>query len=135
MKQSSPKPLQAIVITADLAPFVYLIITVIVNPVSADLLRSGVYGGIVVVAIISSWAVENVISIIGVVVAINTVTDSIIAVTVLVDPVTTYIKGAKEAFIRVRDIYDSMSSEEKRLIDEEIVKVTGKIVKKSRKKK
>jgi hypothetical protein len=47
----------------------------------------------------------------------------------------TDIKGAKEAFTRVRDIYDSMSSEEKRLIDEEIVKVTGKIVKKSRKKR
>lgn len=50
----------------------------------------------------------------------------------------TDIKKAKEAFIKAKNIYSSMSPEERRLIDEEVVKTTDmydKIVKKSRGKK
>lgn len=37
----------------------------------------------------------------------------------------TDIKKAKEAFIKAKDVYNSMSPEERRLIDKEVVKVTG----------
>ncbi|UCC91884.1 MAG: hypothetical protein JSV39_01270 [Candidatus Aenigmatarchaeota archaeon] len=49
----------------------------------------------------------------------------------------TDIEGAKKAFLKVRDIYDSLSPGERRSIDKQIVKIKGfrEIARKSRKKK
>lgn len=49
----------------------------------------------------------------------------------------TDIEGAKKAFLKVRDIYNSLSAGERRSIDKQIVKITGsrEIARKSRKEK